>query len=70
MALFLFNRLQSQSPVPLLAGYLGGEQLVLEVPETNDDWFINGFSISQKDGFGLLDSPIHVRRRGGGGGPQ
>ncbi|XP_037085494.1 complement C3-like [Pollicipes pollicipes] len=40
-------------------GYQGGEQLVLEVPETNDDWYINGFSISQKDGFGLIETPLH-----------
>ena len=42
-------------------GYEGGEQQVLDVPETNDEWYINGFSISQKDGFGLIEQPIRVR---------
>ncbi|XP_037068259.1 CD109 antigen-like [Pollicipes pollicipes] len=40
-------------------GHEGGEQQVLDVPETNDDWYINGFSISQKDGFGLVEEPLH-----------
>ncbi|XP_043206412.1 CD109 antigen-like [Amphibalanus amphitrite] len=40
-------------------GYEGGEQQVLQVPEVNDDWYINGFSISQKHGFGLIEEPIH-----------
>lgn len=41
-------------------GYEGGEQQVLVVPETNDEWYINGFSISQKHGFGLVETPIYV----------
>jgi len=40
----------------------GGDYiLTLDVPETTDSWFVNGFAMSKTNGFALIDSPIPVR---------